>query len=84
MTVRRPSDVSVHEWQHRLITERTDAWRKMPTRSGVDKLRRREATKRAYWTIRGHLQSEHGRRNAPMTALIDDLTKLHDTLHADH
>lgn len=79
---RRSPDETVHDFQYRLSEERIRAWQDAPARTGMDRLRRRELAKKAYWTLRGHLQSEHGQRWAPHGALIADLMRLHEEAHA--
>lgn len=72
-----------HNLHHRLMEERVQAWRDAPARSGLDRLRKRELAKKAYWTVRGHLQDPHGQRNAPPDALVDDLLARHLEAHAE-
>lgn len=76
-----------HENHHRLIGERVAAWRALPKRSGMDKIRRREAYKRAAHTVQGHLRSEHGtqRVGGRPIGMVDLETNLaeHDRLHRE-
>lgn len=58
-TRRRPADVSVHDFHHQLIAERFAAWRATPRRSARDRRARRERGKEAWWTLTGHLRTQH-------------------------
>lgn len=71
-----------HDNHHRLNDERVAAWRAMPRRSGLDRLRRREAAKRAAWSLVGHLRCCHGWKGNSARLDIDDLVALHERDHA--
>ena len=71
----------MHANHHRLIEERVAKWQALPRRTGIDRIRSREAGKRALWTLRGHLSYPHGQRGLPIKASIKSLTKLHEELH---
>lgn len=77
---RRPNDVSIHEWQHKLIADRVAAIPARYTKKGHHAYR--EAYKRAAWNVRSHIQGEHSRRNLPVLMSVEELIALHDSLHA--
>lgn len=87
-TRRRPADVSVHDWQHQIIAETAQAWRQAPKRSALDKHRRRELGKQAWWTLTGHVRShhrEHARGNAPFLGkTYPEIEAMHDQLHEEN
>lgn len=80
-TRRRRSDESVHDYQHELIEERKIYWRSLPRRSQLDRVRRREAEKQSWWTLTGHLRSQHSYKGGFMRMTYDEATALHTQLH---
>lgn len=82
---RRPmTDAERHEHQHRLYATRLAAFQAEPkNRRHQRRQRRREAWKRAAWTLRGHLTGQHGQGHLRPFASLDDLEALHDRLHAE-
>lgn len=83
-TSRRAPDETAHDFQHRLISERLAAWETSPRRTGVDKIVRREAAKRAWWTLTGYMRGMHQvRGQAPfLMKTWDEVTAWHARLHA--
>lgn len=80
---RRQEGETIHAFQHRLIQERyaaADALRKGGT--GADRYRRREALKRAWWTLTGHLRSQHGYRRPFLMMTREQVEQIHQDLHA--
>lgn len=74
-----------HEHQHQLIAERADAYAAAPKRSGRDKYRRRELSKRAWWTLTVHMRSMHsvGGQNPFLFKTYAEVSAWHDRLHAE-
>lgn len=70
-----------HGHHHELIAERLAAFQRAPRRSGLDRIRRREAGKRAVWTMTGHLRCCHGHRSLPQFATYDELVAIHEHDH---
>lgn len=74
-----------HDHHHVLISERVAAWRVLPRlTSGLHPYRRREAYKKAAWTLRIHLNGEHGLRGGslPVRETLDEMLARHEELHA--
>lgn len=71
-----------HVTHHRLIAERVDAFRSTGS-TERERHRRREAYKRALWTVRGHLQGHHPGVALRPTDTLDDLLARHEACHDD-
>jgi len=85
-TARREPGESVHDFQHRLIADRKAAYYALPKgNTGIARYRRREADKRATWTLQGHLRGmHHVRGQAPFLRMsYADMERLHEERHAE-
>lgn len=74
-----------HQHHHDLIAERKAAYDALPKSNiGLNRNRRREADKKAWWTFTGHLRGMHAvRGGAPFLGKKwADLEEMHDRLHA--
>lgn len=75
------TEASLHDHHHGLIDERTAALAALGGRSGLHRLRRREAAKLLIWTLKGHLRWPHGHRCGPFDTL-DEMEAAHARLHS--
>lgn len=77
---RRPNE-TVHDFQHRLVAERKARYDDAPKRSGLDKLRRQEMAKDAWWTLTGHLRGEHAVKTSFLGKTWDEVDAQHTAIH---
>lgn len=81
-TVRRKLHTeSTHDYHHYLLEVREVYWRSLPRRSGVDKVRRREAGKAAWWTLTGHLRSQHAYKGTFLRMTWEQVAEIHRQYH---
>lgn len=73
----------LHDHHHALIADRKRQWKAIKGRTGIVRVRRREAFKRYWWTLTGHLRGQHFiRGQAPfLNKTEEEVEAWHDRLH---
>lgn len=78
LTRRKRPDESTHDYQHSLLAERKALWLGTPKK---ERTRRRERNKSAWWTLTGHLRSQHGYRGSFLRMTWEEAETIHTQLH---
>jgi hypothetical protein len=70
-----------HLWHHHRVDERLDAYKAIKGRSGTATVKRREASKHAWWALTGHLRWPHRSKASFLFKTYKEVAELHRQLH---